>query len=90
MSSQATELCVVDVASGTVVSLLDISGPDAVLGFLKFSPKGDQILFSRTSPNYHAGGASLWSVHADGSDLHRLVAGTMWGDWQKVISARRD
>jgi len=90
MSSQATELCVVDVASGTVVSLLDISGPDGVLGFLKFSPKGDQILFSRTSPNYNAGGASLWSVHADGSDLHRLVAGTMWGDWQKVIPARRD
>ena len=88
MSSQATELAVVDVASGTVTSLLDISGPDDVLGSLKFSPKGDQILFSRTRPNYKAGGSSLWSVHADGSDLHRLVAGTMWGDWQKVIPAR--
>ena len=83
MSGHATELCVVDVASGTVVSLADISGPDDVLGSLKFSPKGDQILFSRTTPNYKAGGSSLWSVHADGSDLHRLVAGTRWGDWQR-------
>jgi hypothetical protein len=84
----ATELCVVDVASGTVVSLADINGPDDVLISLKFSPKGDQILFARTTPNYNAGGSSLWSVHADGSDLHRLVAGTRWGDWQKVIPAR--
>ena len=48
MSSRATELSIVDVASGTVVSLADIGGPDDILGYLRFSPKGDQILFSRT------------------------------------------
>ena len=81
-----TQLCVVDVASGTVASLVDIRGPDYMLGFLKFSPKGDQILFGRTTPDANAGTSSLWSVHADGgSDPHRLVAGARWGDWRSPI-----
>ncbi len=52
---------------------------------IKFSPEGDQILFTRTDAT---GATSLWSVHADGSDLHRLVAGTDWGDWQTLIPTR--
>ena len=77
---RATELAVLDVASGSVVPLADIGGTDG-LPYVKFSPEGDQILFTRTDAT---GVPSLWSVHADGSDLHRLVAGTGWGDWQTV------
>jgi WD40-like Beta Propeller Repeat len=86
-----TELSVVDVASGTVVSLADLSGAGFVQGSLKFSPKGDQILFASrdTDANANAGTSSLWSVHADGSDPHLLVAGTSWGDWQREPDAPR-
>ena len=49
---------------------------------IKFSPEGDQILFTRTGPKGVL--SSLWSVHADGSDPHQLVDGTDWGDWQTV------
>ena len=52
--------------------------------FIKFSPEGDQILFTRTE----ARASSLWSVHVDGSDPHRLVAGTGWGDWQTLNPQR--
>ena len=76
----ATELAVLDVASGSVVPLADMGGAYG-LKYLKFSPEGDQILFTRTDAT---GASSLWSVHADGSDPHRLVAGTGWGDWQTV------
>jgi TolB protein len=78
-----TVLRVVDVAGGTVVSLADMSGPNTI-GYLTFSPEGDQILFTR----YAKAGNSLWSVHADGSHLRRVVAGTGWGDWQKLIPTR--
>jgi Tol biopolymer transport system component len=71
------------VAGGTVVSLADMSGPNTI-GYLTFSPEGDQILFTR----YAKAGNSLWSVHADGSHLRRVVAGTGWGDWQKLIPTR--
>ena len=76
----ATELAVLDVASGSVVPLADMGGAYG-LKYIKFSPEGDQILFTRTDAT---GASSLWSVHADGSDPHRLVAGTGWGDWQTV------
>ena len=69
-----------DVASGSVVSLADLG--KTYWFNVKFSPEGDQILFTRTDA---ADGMSLWSVHTDGSDPHRLVAGTGWGDWQTVI-----
>ena len=83
--SGASELRVVDVASGTVVSLADLSREDDLFFAVRFSPEGDQILFARTDGK---GVRSLWSVHADGSELHRLVAGAGWGDWQKLIPAR--
>lgn len=77
---QNGELAVLDVASGRVVPLADIG---RAYGFddIAFSPEGDQIMFTRTDA---AGASSLWSVHADGSDPHQLVAGTGWGDWQTV------
>ena len=75
---RATELAVLDMASGSVVPLADLGGANG-LKFIKFSPQGDEILFTRME----AREPSLWSVHVDGSDPHRLVAGTSWGDWQK-------
>jgi Tol biopolymer transport system component len=83
-SSGASELRVVDVASGTVVSLADVDRKHDFWFTVRFSPEGDQILFTRTDGK---GGSSLWSVNVDGSDPHRLV-GADWGDWQKLIPAR--
>ena len=79
----SSELAMLDVASGSVVSLADLG--KTYWFNVKFSPEGDQILFTRTDA---ADGMSLWSVHTDGSDPHRLVAGTGWGDWQTVIPSR--
>lgn len=81
---RTSELRMVDVASGTVTSLADGGGADA-LGVIEFSPEGDQILFSRTGAK---GVTSLWSVQADGSDPHQLVAGSGSGDWQSLSPAR--
>ena len=75
-----TELRMVDVASGSVTSLAALGG-SSTLRVVEFSPKGDQILFSRTRVNAVT---SLWSVRADGSDPHLLVAGSDWGDWQSL------
>jgi TolB protein len=83
-SGGSTELALLDVASGSVASLADMGG-SGTLAYIKFSPEGDQILFTRTNA---AGASSLWSVQPDGSDLRRLVAGTGWGDWQTVIPTR--
>jgi Tol biopolymer transport system component len=72
-----SELRVVDVASGTVTSL--ITAPAVYsLDVIAFSPEGDRILFSRVDNNV----TSLWDVRADGSDARRRVTGTSWGDWQ--------
>lgn len=77
----ATELAVLDVASGTVMSLADMGGDHGI----EFSPEGDQILFtSRTAADVR----SLWSVRADGSDLHQLVGSTGWGDWRPLTTTR--
>jgi len=76
----ATELALLDVSSGSITPLAGMGGADA-FKYVTFSPEGDQILFTRTDA---AGASSLWSVHADGSDPHRLVAGTGWGDWQTL------
>jgi Tol biopolymer transport system component len=70
---------VVDVATGTVTSLT--AGGATYQNVIKFSPGGDRILFSRTNTNNVS---SLWSIGADGSNLHRLVAGTYQGDWQPL------
>jgi hypothetical protein len=35
-------------------------------------------------------GRSLWSILVDGSDPHRLVAGTSYGDWQASSPAHWD
>jgi Tol biopolymer transport system component len=81
---RADELRVVDVASGTVTTLATATGAGH-LGGIRFSPEGDQILFSRSDANY--AGTGLWSVHADGSDPQLLVTGTDWGDWQSLPAA---
>ena len=73
------ELAVVDVANGTVVSLADL-GDHADGAMLRFSPEGDQVLFTKAD----ADGSSLWSVGTDGSEPHQLVAGADWGDWQRI------
>jgi hypothetical protein len=74
-----SQLSVLDVASGTVVPVADMGG--GLYKHFEFSPEGDRLLFTRTE----ARASSLWSVHADGSDPRRLVAGTGWGDWQTLI-----
>ena len=75
----ATELRVIDLASGVVTPLAGTGGTDS-LRALEFSPGGDRILFSRADRLYEE--ISLWTVNADGSGLRRLVPGTTWGDWQ--------
>ena len=82
--SHANELAVLGVASGTVVPLADV-GASEFPSTVKFSPEGNQILFSKQAGT---GAMGLWSVHTDGSDLHRLVAGSSWGDWQTVFPTR--
>ena len=73
------DLRVVDVAS-TSVTVLVPDDPDSDLSVIAFSPAGDRILFSRSVEDRTK--LSLWSVAADGSDLRRLVDGTVTGDWQ--------
>ena len=69
-----------------MVPLADLGGYADMIGSgIRFSPEGDQILFSRTAT---ADPTSLWSVRPDGSDLHRLVAGSEWGDWQTLAPTR--
>lgn len=70
------QLRLLDVATGTVTLLAESEESD-FLSVIDFSPEGDRILFSREED----GVSSLWSIDADGSDLRRLVAGTIWGDW---------
>ena len=81
---RTAELALLDVASGSVRSLADM-GAATSFHDVAFSPEGDQILFTRTDGT---GARSLWSVHTDGSDLHRLVAGADGGDWQAVFAKR--
>jgi len=73
---------VLDVATGTVTLLAEKDGSE-MLSAIDFSPKGDRILFSRTEDR-GSGVSSLWSVHADGSNVRRLVTGAFpgWGDWR--------
>lgn len=79
------QLAVLDVASGTVVPLADMGGgADWLTPTIEFSPEGDRIMFVKLN----SGDTSLWSVQTDGSDLHRLVAGAGWGDWQTVRPTR--
>jgi Tol biopolymer transport system component len=73
------QLRVLDVATGSVTLLAEWEGSEW-LSLIDFSPKGQRILFSRTS-DAGAGPSSLWSINADGSGLERLVVGTAWGDW---------
>ena len=77
-----TRLRVVDVASGTVTTLTGAGARDRAI---RFSAGGESILFSRTRPS---GVSSLWSIGADGSNPHRLVAGTYQGDWQPLSPTR--
>ena len=79
-----TELRMVDVASRRVTGLTGQGGTDT-LDVIEFSPVGDQILYTRTSAK---GVTSLWSIHADGSNPHLLIAGSDWGDWQSLNPKR--
>jgi Tol biopolymer transport system component len=81
-----SELRVIDVATGTVTSLVGKGGSD-FQSVIEFSPDGDQILFYSTTDGGR-GATSLWSVHADGSDPRLLVSGTDRGDWQPVSRTR--
>jgi Tol biopolymer transport system component len=78
----SSELRVLDVATGEVMSLAGMGESD-LLQVIEFSPEGDQILFS-SSDDIGRGVSSLWSVQADGTDLRRLVAQTPVGDWQSL------
>lgn len=79
--SKEDELGSVDVASGTVTTLVGALGQSGgYSSALRFSPEGDRILFGRA--NDDATEYSLWSVNADGSGAQLLVAGTNMGDWQ--------
>jgi hypothetical protein len=75
-----TQLRVKDVATGTVTSLVNMSGSE-LLRVIEFSPDGDRILFSKTQ-DMDSGVSSLWSINADGSDLRRLVSRIEWADWR--------
>jgi Tol biopolymer transport system component len=84
----ASELRVIDLATGTVTPLAGMGESD-LLSVIEFSPEGDRILFSRTTDlagKEDRGNqvSSLWSIAADGSDLRHLVAGSSWGDWQSL------
>lgn len=79
----ASELRVVDVASGTVTRLAGMGETDIILSNPQFSPEGNLILFSRTEDKGR-GVSSLWSINADGSDPRRLVTGTGWGEWHSL------
>jgi Tol biopolymer transport system component len=96
-SAKATQLRVLDVATGTVKLLAETDGSEmfsVIAGAaFEFSPEGDRILFSRTEVDRTGEGptwklSSLWSVNADGSHLRRLVAGTAWGDWLSLSQTR--
>jgi WD40-like Beta Propeller Repeat len=80
---EGSELRVIDVATGTVTSLVGTTGGSDFLQVIEFSSDGEQILYSRTE-DYDRGAMSLWSVHADGSDPRLLVSGTDRGDWESV------
>jgi Tol biopolymer transport system component len=74
----ATELRVVDVATGAVTRLAGMI-TSVHVDHPQFSPDGERILFTRAGGE---GQVSLWTVRADGSDARRLVAGSGWGEWQ--------
>lgn len=79
-SATVNQLRVLDVATGTVTLLAEADGSED-LEVIDFSPEGDRILYARMEDV-----GSLWSVNADGSDPHRLVAATAWGDWLSLSS----
>lgn len=82
----ATELRVIDIATGKMTSLADM-GDSTYLRVIDFSSEGDRILFSRVEDEFR-GVRSIWSVRSDGSGLRRLVEGSDWADWQSVSPAR--
>jgi Tol biopolymer transport system component len=81
----ATELRVLDVATGRMTVLVEAGGSVMLSGAasapFEFSPEGDRILFSGTEVEDGTFAYSLWSVNVDGSNLRRLVAKTDSGDW---------
>jgi Tol biopolymer transport system component len=83
VSPDGHELRVFDVASETT-KLLAKDDTRYGLCTIEYSPEGDRILFARL-PDPGSDSSSLWSVNADGSDLRRLVDGTIWGDWRSHL-----
>lgn len=85
-----TELRVVEVATGTVTSLVDADGSQ--VHPIAFSPDGDLILYAKWDVNDTTGAFSnraLWAVRIDGSEARVLVTGTDWGEWQPLPSSPR-
>lgn len=74
------ELRVFDMVTGTTRAL---ARNDSRYGLwpIEFSSDGNQILYAK-SERRGVGVVSLWTVEANGSHPHRLVAGTGWGDWR--------
>ena len=85
LDNTLTELRLVDVASGSVTTLVPAGGV-AGISVIEFSSDGDQILIAKhtdTEP-----GEALWIVATDGSGEQELVSGIWTGDWQHAPAAR--
>jgi hypothetical protein len=79
-----TEIRTVDVASGTVTSVLT-AGSGYVVNVLGFSPDGLRILYCRMDAFSKRDGHrhwQLWGVGVDGSDPRFLAKGADLGEWQ--------
>jgi len=57
-----------------VVSAFTAGTPNASVQNAAFSPKGDQILFTRFANGYNQGPAQLWIVNVDGTSPHRITS----------------
>ena len=76
----ATELRMIEVATGAVMPLAGIDGRAALTAY-EFSPEGDKILFLREEPG-RSYRPSIWSVETDGSLEQPLVIGASAADWR--------
>ncbi len=87
LDASTMDLRLVDVASGSVTTLVPAGTGDA-LSIIEFSPEGDRILYSRFAPDGTT--QSIWSVNADGSEALALVSAAQRGPlaaaWQSVLA----
>ena len=78
--SHGTELMVIDVATGSIRSLVGAGGTDTLTP-LQFSPEGDRVLYSSDDGTGN-GPVSTWSVAVVGSGSPVLVVNDGDGHWQ--------